>query len=268
MTPTPATAVQVVLSPQPLIIAHRGYSKLAPENTLPAFRLGLGARADLIELDYYHTQDGIPAVLHDRTLDRTTDAQALWGGKEVSLHDRTSAQIKLLDAGRWFAPAFAGTRLPTLREALDVIQSGSMTLMEGKGGDKTAPWYDLSPRLEILKAEYVAQSYASALAAGADRFFQFILGQYVEPNGVQFGLLRVDFTPRPPYAALAAVRRFLAGARPLGHWGRAFPHRPTHACPQSASGLAQSKPWRNFQRVRSSRSGIDYGSPLPLFFRA
>ncbi len=88
----------------------------------------------------------------------------------------------------------------------------------GAQHDQKAPWYDLPPRLERLKAEYLAQSYASALAAGADRHFQFILGNYQEPNGVQFGLIRKDYTPRPAYAALAAVGRLLAGARCLGRW--------------------------------------------------
>lgn len=135
MKPSPLSAAQVIQSSRPLIIAHRGYSKLAPENTLPAFRRGMASRADFIELDYHLTQDGIPAVLHDHTLDRTTDAKALWGGKEISLRDHRAADLARLDAGQWFAPAFAGTRLPTLKEALDLIQAGSMTLIERKAGE-------------------------------------------------------------------------------------------------------------------------------------
>jgi len=83
---------------------------------------------------------------------------------------------------------------------------------------KNAPWFDQEPRLERLKAEWMAQAYASSLFAGAQRHFHFILGNYQEPNGVQFGLLRLDLTPRPAYVALAAVGRCLAGARPLGRW--------------------------------------------------
>lgn len=83
---------------------------------------------------------------------------------------------------------------------------------------KNPPWYDQSPRLEKLKAEWMAQSYASSLFAGAQRHFHFILGNYQEPNGIQFGLLRQDLTPRPAYVALAAVGRCLAGARVLGRW--------------------------------------------------
>jgi hypothetical protein len=83
---------------------------------------------------------------------------------------------------------------------------------------KNAPWFDQDPRLERLKAEWMAQAYASSLFAGAKRHFHFILGNYQEPNGVQFGLLRLDLTPRPAYVALAAVGRCLAGAKALGRW--------------------------------------------------
>jgi hypothetical protein len=83
---------------------------------------------------------------------------------------------------------------------------------------KQGPWFDQDPRLERLKAEWIAQSYAGSLFAGSRRHFHFILGHYHEPNGVQFGLLRLDLTPRPAYVALATVGRCLAGARALGRW--------------------------------------------------
>jgi len=81
------------------------------------------------------------------------------------------------------------------------------------------PWCELSRDDEIRKAQYIAQSYASSLYAGSIRHFHFILGHYYERhNGVQFGLLRKDMTPRPAYVALAAVGRLLAGAKCLGRW--------------------------------------------------
>jgi len=80
------------------------------------------------------------------------------------------------------------------------------------------PWCELSREGERQKAEFMAQSYASSLFAGADRHFHFILGNYYEPSKVQFGLLRLDQTPRPSYVAMAAVGRFLAGAECLGRW--------------------------------------------------
>lgn len=81
------------------------------------------------------------------------------------------------------------------------------------------PEYEQDPVHEIRKAEFMAQSYASSLYAGAERHFHFILGHYVETHhGVQFGLLRRDLTPRPAYAALAALGRLLAGAECLGRY--------------------------------------------------
>lgn len=79
------------------------------------------------------------------------------------------------------------------------------------------PWFDISLENERHKAEYIGQSYAMSLFAGATRHFHFILGHYTEHhNSIQFGLLRLDMTPRLGYSALAAVGRFLAGAKCLG----------------------------------------------------
>jgi len=86
------------------------------------------------------------------------------------------------------------------------------------------PWCDLSREGEIQKAEFMAQSYASSFFAGADRHFHFVLGHYCEGGKIQFGLLRLDRTPQPSYVALAAVGRFLAGARCLGRWK--IPEKP------------------------------------------
>ncbi|PRY14027.1 glycerophosphodiester phosphodiesterase [Kineococcus rhizosphaerae] len=99
---------------RPLVIAHRGYSAAAPENTLAAFEAALRAGADLLELDVRLDADGVPVVLHDATLDRTTDAPGAVG-------DLPSAAVRTADAGAWFAPAFAGQRVPTLREVVDVV---------------------------------------------------------------------------------------------------------------------------------------------------
>jgi len=74
-------------------------------------------------------------VIHDSTLDRTTDAVAKWGGSKIRVGDKTLAELHTLDAGKWFDPQFAGTRLPTPTAALEVIQDGNMTLIERKGGD-------------------------------------------------------------------------------------------------------------------------------------
>ncbi len=134
-TARPSPAEQLVFQDRVLVIAHRGNSSQAPENTLPAFQSALQSRADLVELDYYHSADGVPIVFHDRKLDRTTDAIARWGCKGLHVEDFTYCQLQCLDAGRWFGRQFAGARIPTLSESLRLIQSGSMTLIERKGGD-------------------------------------------------------------------------------------------------------------------------------------
>src|SRR3954454_640472 len=74
--PTPAQ--KLIQSPRVLVIAHRGNSSVAPENTLPAFQSALDAKADLVELDYYHSADGVPVVMHDATLDRTTNSEGIF----------------------------------------------------------------------------------------------------------------------------------------------------------------------------------------------
>jgi glycerophosphoryl diester phosphodiesterase len=133
--PSPGAAAKCVARPEVLVIAHRGDSKVAPENTLPAFESAVKAGADLVELDYYHSADGVPVVFHDADLDRATNALRLWGGEKIKLTSKSLAELKQLDAGSWFEPRFAGTRIPTLDEALDTIQAGSMTLIERKGGE-------------------------------------------------------------------------------------------------------------------------------------
>lgn len=128
-------ARNLVQSDRTLVIAHRGDSLTNPENTLPAFASAVEAGADLVELDYVHSADGVPVVIHDTTLDRTTDACQVFGSEKILVKDKLLAELLKLDAGKWFDDSFAGTRLPTLEEALDTIQNGSVTLIERKQGD-------------------------------------------------------------------------------------------------------------------------------------
>ena len=133
---TMSNAEKLLALKRPLVIAHRGYSHLAPENTLPAFKLAKAAGADLVELDYYHTKDGKMIVIHDTTLDRTTDATNRWGGAKVRVDSKTLAELQTLEAGMWFNPPYPRTHLPTLEESLVEIQSGGgVTLIERKEGD-------------------------------------------------------------------------------------------------------------------------------------
>jgi glycerophosphoryl diester phosphodiesterase len=91
--------------------AHRGASALAPENTLAAFCAAEVAGADGLELDVQLSHDGVPVVLHDATLDRTSDGRG-------SVAELSLEELKRLDAGSWFSAAFAGEKIPTLQDVL------------------------------------------------------------------------------------------------------------------------------------------------------
>jgi glycerophosphoryl diester phosphodiesterase len=95
------------------VIAHRGYSEIAPENTLAAFEEALAWSVDGLEFDVHVSADGVPVVIHDDTLERTTDGHG-------PVKDMSLADLKGLDAGSWFSPEFRGERIPTLEETLDV----------------------------------------------------------------------------------------------------------------------------------------------------
>jgi glycerophosphoryl diester phosphodiesterase len=134
--PTPAR--KLIGSPGVLVIAHRGNSSVAPENTLPAFARAIEVKSDLVELDYHHSSDGVPVVIHDETVDRTTNAPELLGQQKVLVADLSLAELHRLDAGEWFGEDFKGLKLPTLVESLAAIQAGSTTLIERKAGDAQA----------------------------------------------------------------------------------------------------------------------------------
>ena len=97
------------------IIAHRGYSAIAPENTLAAFAAAIAHRANSIEFDVQLSSDGIPVIIHDPTLERTTNGSGF-------VREKTLEQLKALDAGAWFNPEFSGERIPSLSEALKAIE--------------------------------------------------------------------------------------------------------------------------------------------------
>ncbi len=96
---------------RPFVAAHRGLSAAAPENTLAAFRLAIEAGVDMLELDVHLTREGRVAVIHDRTLQRTTTGNG-------PVRSYTSAEISSLDAGSWFDPRFALERVPLLEDVI------------------------------------------------------------------------------------------------------------------------------------------------------
>ena len=131
---------------RPLILGHRGAMGSAPENTLAAFARARELGADGIELDVMFSKDKRLILLHDDTLERTTNGQGF-------PTDYTLAELKALDAGRWFDAKFAGERIPTLPETFDVFKPHPSFLIN----------------IEIKSDERVDRSLADAVVAAIQR---------------------------------------------------------------------------------------------------
>lgn len=114
------------------IVAHRGASFDAPENTLAAQKLAWKQKADVVETDIWLTKDGKIIVSHDKNGKRTA-------GKDVVITESTQAELRQLDAGKWKAPEFAGEKLPTLDEQLALIPAGKRLFVEIKDGPHIVP---------------------------------------------------------------------------------------------------------------------------------
>jgi glycerophosphoryl diester phosphodiesterase len=106
------------------LIAHRGASGYAPEHTQAAYRLAIEQHADFVEPDLAVTKDNVLICLHDDSLARTTNIAEVFPDRPRALaNDLTLAEIKKLDAGRWFKPEFAGQRVQTFQEAIGLVRA-------------------------------------------------------------------------------------------------------------------------------------------------
>ncbi len=105
----------------PRVIGHRGACGYAPENTIESIKTAAEMGAEWVELDVKLTKDSVPVIFHDETLERTTNGSG-------NMADITFADLQELEAGSWYGESFAGIRIPTLEEAIDVILSHNMGL--------------------------------------------------------------------------------------------------------------------------------------------
>ncbi len=135
--------------PYPRWVAHRGAGKLAPENTLAAFRLGVAQGYRAFECDVKLSADGVPFLLHDATLERTTSGRGTAG-------DLPWAVLSQLDAGSWHSRAFAGEPLPTLQAVAAFVQRNGLAL-----NIEIKP----TPGQEVVTGQVVAE-HAARLWAG------------------------------------------------------------------------------------------------------
>ncbi|MFO0843300.1 MAG: glycerophosphodiester phosphodiesterase [Gemmataceae bacterium] len=142
----PPLAMLAILSlnagPNVEIVAHRGASWDAPENTVAALKLAWEQRADASEFDVYLSRDGEVVVIHDKDTKRTA-------GVERLVAEQTLEELRKLDAGRWKGEKFAGERVPTLAEMLAAVPAGKRVFVEVKCGVEVVP--ALAKRLKASK---------------------------------------------------------------------------------------------------------------------
>lgn len=142
----------------PLVVAHRGSSATHPENTVPAFRAAWDSGATWLETDVQPSADDTPVLIHDDTVDRTTDGTG-------AVRALTDAQLRTLDAGSWFAPGAAGTRIPLLSELLAELPAAVHMLLEIKGDHTRAQLESVVTALERSQVHHrvVLQSFERPL---------------------------------------------------------------------------------------------------------
>lgn len=136
------------LGGEPLIVAHRGASRDAPENTLAAFRLGWEQGADAIEGDFFLTKDGEIVCLHDKDTKRVA-------GRKLVVKDSTLAELQALDVGLYRGEKFRGARVPTLAEVFATVPAGKKIYVEVKCGVEIVPALVKAVRASKLKEEQV-----------------------------------------------------------------------------------------------------------------
>jgi glycerophosphoryl diester phosphodiesterase len=131
--PVLCLAVAVSTAPEPFLVAHRGASHDAPENTLPAFELAWRQGADAIEGDFRLTADGKIVCMHDADTARTA------GGRKLKVAETPLAELRRLDVGRWKGEQWKGTPPPTLAEVLATVPPGKKVYLEVKCGPEIVP---------------------------------------------------------------------------------------------------------------------------------
>jgi len=190
-----------------LVVAHRGSSGSAPENTITAFELALESGAEILECDVRLTRDGEVVVLHDRTLNRTTNDTG-------PIKERTLEELKRLDAGSWFSSRFKGERIPTLSEVLQLLDGGAFLNIELK-----ADYHERQVNLQLQERvlETVKDAHAQQhvfLGSFNHRLMREIKVRHPElTTAIIYKALR-DFASRPSHL----VSRARADAFVCGRW--------------------------------------------------
>src|SRR5919206_2641798 len=142
------------------ILAHRGASAYAPENTLAAFRLAVEQRADWLEMDVQQTSDGKLIVFHDIRVDRTTNGRG-------AVRDLTLEQVRQLDAGAWFGAQFAGERVPTFEEVVAFARQAGIKIFPEMKDPRLYPGIEERMAAVIAANDYEDQTVVQSFDGGS-----------------------------------------------------------------------------------------------------
>ncbi len=237
------TILENMYSGRTVVFGHRGASAYAPMNTIPAFELAHKQGADGIELDVHRTKDGKIVILHDFSVEGTTNGTG-------DIADMTLAELKLLDAGSWFDVSFANTQIPTLEEVFLAVGRQLFINIEIKSREIE------SNGLESLVAQLI-HSYGMKERVIVSSFNPYVLmrfrGIYAD---VPLGYLTApaEYIPTPdrfafeahhPYQAIldeATLAQYKVQANFINTWTVNDPARAVELAKMGVNGLITDKP--------------------------
>ena len=202
-----------------LVMGHRGARGLAPENTIASFESARKIGVDCVELDVHVSKDDHLIVMHDATVDRTTDGHGY-------IKDMSLAEIETLDAGSWFDPRYAGEKVPTLTEVLEWSGNEMPLVIELKGGFEQGlvhrvidlVWrYDAANEVILISFDHRALQHVKALSPEI-RTGVLYVARLVDPIAVARGAVADALHPNWNYVDRELVREAHTSGLALSTW--------------------------------------------------
>jgi glycerophosphoryl diester phosphodiesterase len=237
------TILESMYAGRTLVFGHRGASAYAPMNTIPAFELAHQQGADGIELDVHRTKDGEVVILHDFSVDGTTN-----GTGEIK--DMTLTQLKKLDAGAWFSPSFVNTRIPTLEEVFLAV--GRFLFINIEIKSQTIESDGLEALVATLIHKYgmterviVSSFNPYVLMRFRGIFADVPLGYLTAPNEIIPAPEGLTFEAHHPYQAIldnATIAQYKSQADFINTWTVNDPVRARELAQMGVNGLITDKP--------------------------
>jgi glycerophosphoryl diester phosphodiesterase len=252
--------------PRILVIAHRGFSDIAPENTLPAMTAAVEAHADMVEFDVQRTLDGHLIVVHDATFARTTNVGGVFPSRvNDNIGSFTLAEVQQLDAGSWRGAKFLGTRVPTLDQLLVRMRPTSTNLLLELKNPSLYRGYETQVATALAAHGFISERRVQVQSFDRSSLSAFHQAAPSVPIGLlttrSVNAARVDSWVRTVNAATGSVNHaVVVSARTAKLQVFAWPQDPAQASPREierlvhdgVSGIITDNPIRTRQLVSSA----------------